>query len=74
MIIITVLQAEGKTWDFFLFWLGFQMKQEDQKKIVVRKLEQKKKIEDKEEVKPEGDSKPMKTKPQMSSACITGNT
>ena len=59
LIISTVLQAKGKTWDFFLFWSGFQMKQEDQQikkqadkgKILVRKLEQKKKTEDKGEGK-----------------------
>ena len=26
LIISTVLQKEGKTWDFFLFWSGFQVK------------------------------------------------
>ena len=80
LIISTILQAEGKTWDFFLFWSGFQMKQEDQQikkqedkgKILVRKLKQKKKTEDKEEVKPKGDSEPVKTKTQMPSAGVKG--
>ena len=80
MIISTVLQAEGKTWDFFLFWSGFQVKQEyqqtkkqaDKGKVLVRKLGQKLKTEDKEEVKPEENSEPVKTKTQMSSAGIKG--
>ena len=29
LIISTALQREGKTWDFFLFWSGFQIKQEE---------------------------------------------
>ena len=59
LIINTALQKEGKTWDYFLFWSGFQIKQEEQptKKHVdkgqtlVRKLGQKVKSEDKKEVK-----------------------
>ena len=59
LIISTVLQKEGKTWDFFLFWSGFQVNQEDQQtkkqadkgKVLVRKLGQKVKSEDKKEVK-----------------------
>ena len=46
LIISTVLQHEGKSWDFFLFWSGFQDKQEDQQpkrkadkgKVMMRKL------------------------------------
>ena len=30
LIISTVLQKKGKTWDKFLFWSGFQSKKEDQ--------------------------------------------
>ena len=30
LIISTVFQKEGKTWDFSLLWSGFQVKQEDQ--------------------------------------------
>ena len=61
LIISTVLQHEGKTWDFFIFWSGFQTKEEDQKpkrqadkgKVLMRKLGQKPKLEVKEEVKTE---------------------
>ena len=31
-IISTVLQKKGKTWDYFLFWSGFQSEKEDQSK------------------------------------------
>ena len=52
LIISTTLQREGKTWDYFLFWSGFQIKQEEQQtkkhvdkgKTLVRKLGQKIKI------------------------------
>ena len=27
-----MLQKKGNTWDYFLFWLGFQSKKEDQSK------------------------------------------
>ena len=47
-------------------------KQEDKGKILVRKLEQKKKTEDKQEVKPKGDSEPVKTKTQMPSTGVKG--
>ena len=55
LIISTALQREGKTWDYFLFWSGFQTKQEEQpiKKHVdkgqtlIRKLGQRVNIEDK---------------------------
>ena len=30
LIITTVLQGKGKTWDYFLFWSGFQSEKEDQ--------------------------------------------
>ena len=29
LIISTALQREGKTWNYFLFWTGFQIKQEE---------------------------------------------
>ena len=56
LIISTVLQHEGKTWDFFLFWSGFHVKQEDQQpkrktdkgKVMMTKLGLKPKLEDKE--------------------------
>ena len=32
LIISTVLQKKEKTWDYFLFWSGFQSKKEDQSK------------------------------------------
>ena len=32
LIIIAVLQRKGKTWDYFLFWSGFQSEKEDQSK------------------------------------------
>ena len=55
LIISTALQSEGKTWDYFLFCSGFQIKHEDQptKKHVdkgqtlIRKLGKKVKSEDK---------------------------
>ena len=60
-IISTVLQHEGKSWDFFLFWTGFHVKQEDQHpkrqankgKVMMKKLGQKAKLEDKEDVEVE---------------------
>ena len=68
LIISTILQREGNTWDYFLFWSGFQIKQEDQptKKHVdkgqtlVRKLGQKVKSENKKEVKLEEVTEPSK--------------
>ena len=61
LIISTALQHEGKTWKFFIFWSRFQTKEEDQKpkrqadkgKVLIRKLGQKPKLEDEEEVKVE---------------------
>ena len=61
LIISTVLKHEGNTWDFFIFWSGFQTKEEDQKpkrqadkgKVLMWKLGQKPKLEDKEDVKVE---------------------
>ena len=32
LIIIAMLQKKGKTWDYFLFWSGFQSEKEDQSK------------------------------------------
>ena len=32
LIISTVLQKKEKTWDYFLFWSGFQYEKEDQSK------------------------------------------
>ena len=32
LIISTVLQKKGKTWDYFMFWSGFQREKEDQLK------------------------------------------
>ena len=32
LIISTVLQKKGKTWDYFLFWSSFQIQNEDQSK------------------------------------------
>ena len=68
LIISTVSQTEGKTWDFFLFWSGFQVKQDDQQpkkqadkgKVLVRKLVQKVKTDVNEEVKFEEASEPLK--------------
>ena len=68
LIISTVLQKEGKTWDFFLFWSGFQVKQEDQQikkqadkgKVLVRKLGKKVNTEDKREFQFEKAPEPMK--------------
>ena len=37
-IISTVLRKKEKTWDYFLFWSGFQTKKEDQdQKIQLKK-------------------------------------
>ena len=32
LIICNLLQKKGKTWDYFLFWSGFQSEKEDQSK------------------------------------------
>ena len=32
LIISTMLQKKGKTWDYFLFWSGVQSEKEDQSK------------------------------------------
>ena len=61
LIIRTVLQHKGKTWEFFLFWLGFHVKQEEQQlkrqtdkwKVMMKKLGQKDKPANKEDVKVE---------------------
>ena len=61
LIINTILQHEGRTWDFFIFWSGFQTKEEEQKpkrqadkgKVLMRKLGKMFKPEDKPEVKVE---------------------
>ena len=55
LIISTILQKEGKTWDYFLFWSGFQINQEgqltkkhvDKGQALIRKLGKKVKVEDK---------------------------
>ena len=59
LIISTILQREGKTWDYFLFWSGFQNNQEgqptknhvDKGQALIRKLGQKFRAEDKKCVK-----------------------
>ena len=53
LIISSVLQKEGKTWDYFLFWSGFHNNQEgqptrkqvDKGQTLIRKLRQKVKTE-----------------------------
>ena len=68
LIISTALQREGKTWDYFLFWSGFQIKQEEQQtkkhvdkgKTLVRKLGQKIKVEEKKDIKLEEVTEPSK--------------
>ena len=83
LIISTVLQKEGKTWDFFLFWFGFQVNQENQQtkkqadkgKLLVRKLGQKLKSEDKKEVKQEEAPEPAvkdESEPKVFSAATKG--
>ena len=77
-----MLQHEGKTWDFFLFWLGFHVKQEDQQpkrqtykgKEMMKKLGLKPKLEDKEEVKAEKISEQVEEdrKPKLFSASLKG--
>ena len=68
LIISSVLQKEGKTWDYFLFWSGFQNNQEgqptrkqvDKGQTLIRKLRQKVKAEDEECVKLEEVAEPSK--------------
>ena len=82
LIISTALQKEGKTWNYFLFWTSFQIKQEEQQtkkqvdkgKTLVRKLGQKIKFEDKKEVKLEKALEPLKddNEPQKFSADSKG--
>ena len=82
LIISTVLQHEGKSWDFFLFWSGFHVNQEDQQpkrqadkgKVLIRKLGQKPKLENEEEVKVEEASEHVEedSKPKLFSASLKG--
>ena len=67
LIISTALQREGKTWDYFLFWSGFQIKHEeptkkhaDKGQTLIRKLGKKFKYEDKKYVKLEKVTEPSK--------------
>ena len=82
LIIRTILHHEGKTWDFFLFWSGFHVKQEDQQpkrqtdkgKVMMKKFGLKHKLEDKEEVKAEKISEQVEEdrKPKLFSASLKG--
>ena len=77
-----MLQYEGKTWDFFLFWSGFHVKQEDQQpkrqtdkgKVMMKKLGHKAKPADKEDVQIEKVAEQVKvdSKFKMSSVGTTG--
>ena len=67
LIIGTALQREGETWDYFLFWSGFQIKQEeptkkhvDKGQNLIRKLGKKVKSKDKKDVKLEKVTEPSK--------------
>ena len=68
VIINTVLQKEGKTWDYFLFWYGSHNNQEgqptrkqvDKGQTLIRKLRQKVKAEDEKSVKLEEVEEPSK--------------
>ena len=68
LIINSVLQKEGKTWEYFLFWSGFQnsqegqsnRKQDDNGHTLIRKLRQEVKVEDEECVKSEKVAEPAK--------------
>ena len=59
LIINTVLQSRGKTWEYFLFWSGFQNGQEgqshrrqaDKGQTLIRKLRQKVKVKDEDRIK-----------------------
>ena len=59
LIITTVLQHEGRTWDFFLFWSDVHPQQEDQQlkrqtdkgKVMMKKLRHTTKPADKDKVK-----------------------
>ena len=59
LIITTVLQHEGRTWDFFLFWSDVHPQQEDQQpkrqidkgKLMIKKLGHTAKPADKDKVK-----------------------
>ena len=82
LIISKVLQKEGRSWDFFIFWFGFQTKDEDQKpkrqadkgKVLMRKLGKKSKPKDKLDVKVEEASKQVEkdNKPKVFSASSKG--
>ena len=68
LIINSVLQKEGKTWEYLIFWSWFQNSQEgqstrkqaDKGQTLIRKLRQKVKVEDEECVKLEEVAEPTK--------------
>ena len=68
LIIKRVLQKEGKTWEYFIFWSGFQNSQEgqstrkqaDKGQTLIKKLRQKIKVENEDCVKLEEVAKPAK--------------
>ena len=68
LIINSVLQREEKTWEYFLFWSGFQNSQEgqsnrkqaDKGQTLIRKLRHKIKVENEDCVKLEEVAEPAK--------------
>ena len=60
LIISTVLQKKEKTWEHFIFWLGFKTKQEEQSQkrqeykgeTLIKKLRKKVIVKDEETDKP----------------------
>ena len=61
LIISTILQNRGKTWEHFIFWSGFKTDQEehsqrrqvDKGQALIKKLRKKVTVKDEENVKPE---------------------
>ena len=59
LIINIVFQSRGKTWEYFLFWSGFQKgqegqshkRQDDKGQTLIRKLRKKVKVKDEDRVK-----------------------
>ena len=68
LIINSVLQKEGKTWEYFIFWLGFQNSQEgqsnrkqaDKGQTLIRKLRQKTKVKNEDTIQLKEVTKPAK--------------
>ena len=78
LIITTVLQHEGRTWDFFLFWSDVHPQQEDQQpkrqtdkgKVMMKKLGHTAKPVDKEDVKVKKVAKQVKVDSQFKMSSV----